>query len=355
MRAASLEAEGQIVVTEVQPPVIERGDQILIEVKTVGVCGSEVHAFRGTHPFRRAPVVLGHEMAGVVSSVGGSVTEFEPGDRVIVDPQWPCGVCDYCRAGDINLCPSKRVLGTDAWPGAFGEYIVVPAEAAFHLPDNLSFPQGSLIEPLTIAVHVTRRAGLRAGESAAVLGTGSIGGMVSGVCHALGAELIIAADTCRHCLEAARERLGATHAFLLPDERLVERARALTSGQGVDVAFITADDESLVNLAIDLVRPRGRIVLVALLTEAPLHFLAYPIIQKELHIVGSIMSNSDDVKAAIELAASGQVDVEGILTHVLPIENAQRGLELAQTKDDGAIKVALSFSPTRRTPGSPYD
>jgi L-iditol 2-dehydrogenase len=177
----------------------------------------------------------------------------------------------------------------------------------------------------------------------AILGTGSVGNMVSGVCRARGAEPIVVADIRQHCLDAARGRLGATHDFLLPDDHLADKVKALTGGEGVDAIFITADDPSLVNLAIEMAKRRGHIVLVALLTEAPLQFMAYPIISKELHIVGSNMSNNDDVRTAIELAASGQVDVEGILTHTLPIEDAQRGVELAQTKDDGAIKVVLSF------------
>jgi len=123
---------------EAERPSIQSPDQVLIQVKTVGVCGSEVHAFQGTHPFRKAPVILGHEMAGDVVSVGETVADFEPRDRVIVDPQWSCGECAYCRAGDVNLCPSKKVLGTTSWPGAFGEYVVAPEEAVFHLPDNLS-------------------------------------------------------------------------------------------------------------------------------------------------------------------------------------------------------------------------
>jgi L-iditol 2-dehydrogenase len=343
MRAAVLETERHIVLAEAEMPVIRRPDQVLIQVKTVGVCGSELHAFEGTHPYRKAPVVLGHEVAGVVSAVGEAVTGFEAGDRAIVDPQWMCGTCAYCRAGDVNLCPSKKVLGTAAWPGAFGEYVVVPEEAVFHLPPSLSFAQGSLIEPLTIAVHVARRAGVKAGDAVAILGTGSIGGMVSGVCRALGAEPIVVADVRQHCMDAARERLGATHDFLLPDDCLVDEVKALTGGEGVDAVFITADDSSLVNLAIEMAKRRGHVVLVALLTEAPLQFMAYSIISKELHIVGSIMGNQDDVRTAIELAASGQVDVAGIHTHTLPIEEAQRGVELARTKDDGAIKVILSF------------
>jgi L-iditol 2-dehydrogenase len=343
MRAAFLETEGHLVLTETPMPTLLSDDQVLIRVKTVGVCGSEVHAFHGTHPYRKAPVILGHEAAGDVLSLGEAVTGFKVGDRVIVDPQWTCGQCAYCRAGDLNLCPSKKVLGTAAWPGAFGEYIIAPERSVFHLPHNLSYAQGSLIEPLTVAVHVAQQANLVAGESVAILGTGSIGGLLAGVCRVLGAGPIITADIHQHCLDAARERLGATHDFLLPDNNLVEEVRTLSGGEGVDVAFVTADDPSLVSRGLQIATRRGRIVLVALLTTSPMQLTAYEIIGKELHVVGSSMSNHDDVRKAIELAASGQVDIEAIATHLLPIEDAQRGVELADRKDDGAIKVILSF------------
>jgi L-iditol 2-dehydrogenase len=343
VRAAFLESEGHLVITEVEKPTIQSAHQVLIQVKTVGICGSEVHAYQGTHPYRKAPVILGHEAAGIVAFAGEAVTDFQVGDRVILDPQWSCGECVFCRTGDINLCPSKRVLGTPSWPGAFGEYIIAPQEAVFHLPDNLSFTQGSLIEPLTVAVHVARRANLAAGESVAILGTGSIGGLLTGVCRVHGAEPIITADIRQHCLDAARERLDATHSFLLPDEDLIDKVKGLTGGEGTDVVFVTADDVSLVNLGVEMARRKGRIVLVALLTHAPLQLTAYEIIRKELRIIGSNMSHNKDVQSALELATSGQVDVEAIATHLLSIDDAQRGMELAQSKDDSAIKVILSF------------
>jgi len=351
MRAALLQSEGSLVMAEVDRPAIEDPNEALIRVRTVGVCGSEVHAFQGTHPFRKAPVILGHEMAGEVVAVGDVVTRVAIGDRVVVDPQRTCGSCVHCLTGDINLCPEKKVLGTGDWSGAFGEYVVAPEEAIFRLPDNLSYRQGSLIEPLTVAAHVTRMAGLQEGMAVAILGSGSIGGMVSGVCSAKGADPIVVADVREHCLVAARERMGATHDILLEldkrqetHEALVDEVLELTDGQGVDVSFITADDPRLVNAAIGMARRRGRIVLVALLTEAPLQFDAYPIIGRELRIIGSLMCNHADVRTAIDLVGSGRVDVEGVLTHVLPIEEAQRGMELAQTKEDNAIKVVLRFS-----------
>ncbi len=345
MRAAFLESEKHMVMIDAEMPTIRSADQVLIQVKTVGVCGSEVHAFNGAHPFRKAPIILGHEAAGEVSSVGEAVTHFKAGDRVIVDPQWACGQCDYCKAGDLNLCPSRKVLGTPSWPGAFGEYIIAPEETVFPLPDNLSFTQGSLIEPLTVAVHVAQRAGLRSGESVAILGTGSIGGLLAGVCRVQGAGPIITADIQQHCLDTARERLGATHGFLLPDDNLIDGVKKLTRGEGVDAVFITADDASLVNQGVEMAKRHGRIVLVALLTLSPLQLTAYEIIRKELQMFGSNMSNHQDVRRAVELTTSGQVDVEAIATHQLLIEEAQQGMELARTKEDGAIKVILCFAP----------
>lgn len=343
MKAAFLESLGQLVIAEAEKPAIQKDDQILIQIKSVGICGSEVHGFEGTHPYRKAPVLLGHEASGVVIETGEHVTKFKPGDRVIIDPQWTCGECKFCLSGEINLCPEKIVLGTPKWPGAFGEFVVSPADAVFALPANLSFNQGALIEPLTVAVHVGNRINLQAGQSVAILGTGSIGGLVSGVCRVLGAETIIAADIRQHCLDAAREYLGATHDLLLPDDDFVAKVLSITDGEGVDVAFITADDVTLMNKAIEITKRKGKIVLIALLTEEPLSFMAYDVIGKEKEIIGSSMCTHADVQQAIEWAAAGNVDVEGILTHVLPLDQAQHGMKLASTKDEDAIKVILNF------------
>jgi len=343
MKAAFLEEIGRITIRDVGAPAIHNATDVLIRVRTVGICGSEVHAFAGTHPFRKAPVILGHEVAGDVIAVGDEAKGFSVGDRVTVDPQWVCGECEYCQAGLPNLCPTKHVLGTQSWPGAFGELIVAPESAVFHLPDCLSYVEGSLIEPLSIAVHVVERASLRKGESVAVLGTGSIGGLVAGVCHARGADPIIVADLHKHCVDTATTRLGATNSFLMPDETLAESALELTAGRGVDVVFITGDDASLFSRALEMGARRGRIVLVALLTIEDLRLPAFELIRKEACVLGSTMATLDDVRESLKLASSGDVDVSAIATHILPIDEAQRGMELARTKADGAIKVILTF------------
>ncbi len=343
MRAAVLTAAGHIAIQEVAAPTLQADDQVLIRVRRVGICGSEVHAFHGTHPFRKPPAILGHEMSGDVVAVGNAVTRVSVGDRVTVDAHWPCGGCPYCRAGYLNLCSTKKVLGTQEWPGAFGEYILAPQEAAFRLPDHLSYAQGSLIEPLTIAVHVLRRANLQAGESVAILGSGSIGGMLAGASRALGAHPIIAADIRRHCLDAARERMGATHDILLPQQDAVHEVLRITDGIGVDVVCIAADDPWLVEQAVQMVKGHGRIALVALLCTEPIRLMGYELIRKEVQLLGNTMSVPGDVHQALDLAATGRVDVEGILTHILPHRDAQRAVEMAADKTDGAVKVVLTY------------
>jgi L-iditol 2-dehydrogenase len=211
------------------------------------------------------------------------------------------------------------------------------------LPDSLTFAEGSLIEPLTVGVHLARRANLQAGQSVAILGSGSIGGLLSGVSHTHAANPIIVADVKQHCLDAARECLGATHDIVLPDDQLVSKVKQIAGGEGVDMVFVAADDVDLVPQAIQMVKRRGLVVLVALLTEAPLKLTAYDMIGREIHMIGSNMCNNDDVLRAIQLAETRQVDVSAIHTHTLPIDQAQRGMELAHTKDDGAIKVILTF------------
>jgi L-iditol 2-dehydrogenase len=341
MKASLLESAGHLVLIETPVPEIPHPDWVLVQVKATGICGSEIHAFEGNHPFRKPPAIMGHEMSGVIAKVGPAVREFSPGDRVFVDPQWICQECPQCQAGQINVCPSKQVLGSAGWPGAFGDFVAVPAYTLFHLPDSLSFVEGAMIEPLSVAVRAVRRASVKAGQSVAVLGTGSIGGLICGVARAEGAHPVIAADIRAHCLDTAGERLGASHKILLPNADAAAQIRQITQGQGVDVVFICADEAALVNLGLEVVKPQGKIVLVALMTTEPVTFMAYQVIRKEVEIISTFAGIEIDVRRAIELAVSHQVDHTAIVTHQLSVEAAPYGMELAITKKDNAIKVVF--------------
>ncbi len=343
MKAAILEEKCRIKISDIPVPVIPNPDWVLVNTRTVGICGSEVHAFNGTHPFRKAPVVLGHEMSGVVTEIGRDVRSVEVGARVVIDPQRVCGTCRFCLSGHPNLCPSKKFLGTPEWPGAFGEYVAVPESSVFSLPGALSFAEGAAVEALSVAVHIAGRVELKPEQSVVILGCGSIGGLFSSVSKSLGAGPIIIADIHQHCLDIGCKRLGAAHDFLLPDKNFISGVDDITKGTGVDVVVICADDASLLGTGLKIVKRRGIIVVVAFLPEEELKFTAYDVIHKEVSIIGTYSANLFDFQRSIKLAASRQVDVAGIITHELPIEKAQLGFELASTKKDNAIKVVMTF------------
>lgn len=341
MKAALLSDYGKLELIDAEAPTIGGPDQVLIQVKVTGICGSEVHAFKGTHPFRKPPSILGHEMSGQVVAVGDEVTQFSVGDRVFMDPQWTCGRCQWCLAGDQQLCPEKVVLGTTTWTGSFGEFLVAPEAAVYHLPDNLTDTEGTLIEPLSVAVHAVRRAKLQADESVAILGTGPIGMVTAAMARVKQATPIITVDMQPHCLDIAA-KLGATHGLLTQSGDPAAEIMQLTDGLGVDVVFLTVGVQPVVETAMRIVARQGRIVLIALFDE-PLHFEAFNLISGDRDMIGSNMYNAADIRAARELMATGQIDLKPMVSHTLPLADVQRGFELAASKQDQAVKVVLNF------------
>jgi L-iditol 2-dehydrogenase len=347
MKAALFTSIGQLTLTQVERPAIDGPDEVLIQVKAVGICGSEIHAFKGTHPFRKPPSLLGHEVTGQVVEIGDQVKGLVPGDRVFVDPQWPCGSCQWCRSGQHNLCPSKKVLGTPEWSGGLGEYIVAPERSVYPLPAHISYVAGTLIEPLSVAVHMVEHVSVARGQSVVILGAGPIGMMVAATSSLRGGMPIVAVDLQSHCLDVVRQYLGATYTLLGNEEPIAQRVLDITSGKRIDVVFLTVGVPALVDEALRMVERGGRIMFVALFDE-PITLYPNDLIGEDLTLLGSSMYNVQDIRSAIDLIAGGQVRAETMVTHVLPLAEAQRGFELAATKADGAIKVVLQLAPATR-------
>jgi L-iditol 2-dehydrogenase len=342
MKAAVLEAVGKLAIREVERPTLKGPDWALIKVRAVGICGSEIHAFQGTHPFRKPPAILGHEVTGDIVEVGADVHGFSPGDRVFVDPQWTCGTCAYCTSGRHNLCPDKVVLGTTRWVGGLGEYIVAPAPALYPLPDHVSYVDGTLIEPLAVGVHMVERAQVTAGEAVVVLGAGSIGMMVAATARVRGATPVVAVDLQAHCLEVAQAHLGATHCLLGDQEPIAERVLAIVGETGVDATFLTVGVPALLDTAIEMAACEGRVFFVALF-DRPVTIQPNALLDKHLTLLASTMYNAREIQTALDLIASGQVEAAAIVTHVLPLDQTQRAFDLAASKADGAIKVVIEM------------
>jgi L-iditol 2-dehydrogenase len=342
MKAAVLESVGKLAIREVERPELKGPDWALIKVRAVGICGSEIHAFQGTHPFRKPPSILGHEVTGDIVEIGPGVLGFSVGDRVFVDPQWTCGTCAYCTSGRHNLCPDKVVLGTTRWVGGLGEYIVAPAPALYPLPDHVSYVDGTVIEPLAVGVHMVERAQVAAGEAVAVLGAGTIGMMVAAAARVRGATPVIAVDLQAHCLAVAQAHLGATHCLLGNRFPIAQHVLEITGEAGVDASFLTVGVPALLDAAIEMAACEGRIFFVALF-DRPVTVQPNALLDKHLTLLASTMYNAREIQTAVDLVADGSIAAAAIVTHVLPLDRAQRAFDLAASKEDGAIKVVIEM------------
>ena len=214
---------------EVKQPV---GTQILVKIKASCICGSDLHIYRGKHPGVRLPVTIGHEFAGEVMAVGEDAIHFRKGDRVVVEPSVPCGNCDACRHGEYSYCENINFtyrLGD----GAMADYFLGKEEFIYPLTDDISYEKGALTEPLAVAVHACKRAGISLGDKVLVIGSGAIGIMITAVCRKLGAREVVVTDL-SECRLAMAKMMGATHTLNAAGKDIKQAAREWTEGKGFD-------------------------------------------------------------------------------------------------------------------------
>ncbi len=339
MKAAVLRDYYKMQIEEVPEPE-PAPNEVKIRVAVVGICGSEMHAYKGTHPFRHPPSIQGHEMAGDVVAMGSEVRRFAIGDRVTLDPQRVCGVCDDCRSGHPNSCTKKIMLGVQEWPGAFGRYIVAPEQQIYKLPDHVSYEEGSMVEPLSVGVHAVRQAGVKPGSSVLILGGGTIGLCALAGARAAGAAQVIITDAFDFNLEVAK-KLGATATVNVRRQDVNQVVAEVTGGKGVDAALVAVGVPAVVNQAIAAVKRRGEVVLIGLFHEPISIQDSFAIISAERVLRGSQTYNPEDVQRALDLISTGQVDVKAMITHRLPIDDAQHAFEMVDKRLEDSIKVIL--------------
>src|SRR6266568_801079 len=215
MKSLLLTEYSKLVLTDMPRP--EPGArEVLIRVAACGICGSDVHGYDGSSGRRIPPIVMGHEAAGVIASVGDGVAKFKPGDRVTFDSTVYCGECAYCRNGEMNLCDRREVIGVSCGEyrrhGAFAEYLVVPERILYHLPNKMSFPEAAMLEAVSVALHAVKVSGVKKGETALVVGAGMIGLLTMQAARAMGCGRVMIADIDETRLTLA-ELLGATEAL----------------------------------------------------------------------------------------------------------------------------------------------
>jgi L-iditol 2-dehydrogenase len=324
--------------------------EVRVRVRRIGVCGSDVHYY--THgrigPFVvEAPLVLGHEVMGVVEALGEGVTRLSVGDRVALEPGYPCRRCAYCKRGEYNLCPEMTFMATPPVDGALAEYVIWPDDFAFPLPDTVSDDAGALLEPLAVGVWAARKGAVGPGDSVAVFGAGPIGCTTIQAAKAAGATTIIAVDLEDFRLDLAR-RVGATHSLNAGHQDVLAVIRELTrrdlplSHAGVDVAFETAGSLPTTRLTLAAPRPGGRAVLVGLPPDPEVNLDLVSAASREVTLRG-VFRYASCYPAAIDLVASGAVDLDLLVTHRYTFDQTPDAFAFADHGRKTSMKVMIEM------------
>ena len=344
MKVAVLYEPRHIELEDRDKPSISSPNEVLVEVRNVGICHSDVHYYvhgRIGDFVVREPLILGHECSGVVVEKGGAVRHLEVGDRVIIEPAAPCRTCFYCKIGRYNLCENLKFMGTPPTDGAFSEYVTWPADFVYKMPDEMSFEEGALIEPFSVALYSVRRSGLLPGSRVAILGAGTIGLMTLMAARECGATEIFITDIVDRKLKLAEE-LGAKAAINAKEEDPVKTITYLTDGKGPDVVFDAVGLESTFNQALKMVRMGGRIVVIGLgfkdVTTSPI----IDIPTKELDILG-ILRYANVFPDAIRIAASKKPPLTKLITHRLDFSELVKGMELVARGEEDVMKVMIKI------------
>jgi L-iditol 2-dehydrogenase len=292
-------------------------DEVKIKVKYTGICGSDIHTFKGEYKNSKVPIVLGHEFSGEVVGVGKNITGVKIGDYVTSETTYYiCGVCDYCKTKDYNLCSSRKGLGTQV-NGSFAEYVVARGKSVHVLPKGVDLLSASLTEPLACTVHaVMEKVTVNPGETVLVFGPGPIGLMAAQVARACGAYVIIAGiekDTKR--LELA-DKLGIDRSVNLQKEDLKDVVSSLTHGYGVDKVLECSGSVIAANNGLDLLRKKGTLVQVGLFVQSINELDQDKVIQKELTYVGCRSQKPTSWDLALNLIAKNKVDMKTMVSDI---------------------------------------
>ena len=324
-----------------KPIPIPKEGEVLVRVRAVGVCGSDVHGFEGLIPQRRKlGLIMGHEVAGEVED-GGDSSVWRKGDRVAVNPQVYCGDCYSCSRGWFHLCDRRLNLGSsmNTWfDGALCEYLAIPGRQLHRLPQKVSYGEGAVAEPASCAVHMIERGRLESGGTVVIIGTGTIGLIAVQVAAQMDPAKLIVVDKLDQRLTIAK-KLGAEVLINPAKEDPVERIMAETEGRGADVTFEAAGLAITYDWAIRSLRKRGTLLALGFIDEQ-VPFDMRHLIFREITVVGSTGFTSE-IDEALKLIGGGRVDVKPLITHEFSLEDAQVAFETASDPNAGAIKVMI--------------
>ena len=328
-----------IQIREVPVPQINPG-QVLVAMKRVGVCGSDIHVFHGQHPYVTYPLTQGHEVSGEIVALGEGVTGLAVGQKVTIEPQVTCGQCHPCRHGKYNLCENLKVMGFQTI-GAASEYFAVDAQKITPLPDSMTFEEGAMIEPLAVTVHAVKRVGDVSGKKVAVLGAGPIGILLVQTLKAFGAAEVLVTDVSDLRLQLARD-CGADYVF---NTREADFGKVVVDSFGPDKADLIYDcagNNITMGQAIQNARKGSIIVLVAVFAGMATVDLA-KLNDSEIDLYTSMMYRHDDYVDAIRIVNEGKVNLKPLVSKHFPLAQYQDAYEFIDNNRETTMKVLIDM------------
>jgi len=341
MQALLLSEYKKLELVEAPEPAIAP-DEVLLQVAACGICGSDVHGFDGSSGRRIPPIIMGHEAAGTIAAVGSAVTDWQVGDAVTFDSTLYCGACAYCARGEVNLCDNRQVFGVSCGDyrrhGAFAEYLAVPTRVLYRLPPELPFAHAAMIEAVSVALHGVRVSGFASGETALVIGAGMIGTLIVQSLRVAGASQIFAADPDTSRLTMAAS--SGAHTLINTGEQDAAQAVLAVLKGGVDHVFEAVGIGATVATAVAAVRKGGTVTLVgniAAKVELPLQ----AVVTRQIRLQGSA-SSAGEYPRAIELLASKQIDVSGLISAVEPLADGAKSFERLYSREPNLMKIVLT-------------
>lgn len=345
MKAALLTAPKKIEIADLEMPTI-KNDDVLIKIKRVGVCGSDNHMYnKGEIAFSKVkfPFILGHECSGEVVEIGKDVKNIKIGDRVAIEPSTHCGKCEYCRKGLFNLCDEYHFLAAPPDNnGAFVEYLTHRYDHCFLIPENISFGEGSLVEPLAIAIQAFEISNFNIGDNILIIGSGTIGLLILMLLKSIGADKCVVIDYFDSKLEIAKN-IGADLTINAGDKDLLAKAKIFSKGKGFPVIFDSAGKENSINIGITLAKKCGTIVVVGISDEKA-SFNIVDIISSMLTIKGTTDFSNNIFSKAISLIGNKKVDVMKIVTHYFNLNELGKAFENINDNSRNTIKTIIRIN-----------
>lgn len=338
MKAVQIVKPGELKVIDIEKPVLDEENNVIVKMTAAGICGSDVGIYHGTNAAATYPRIIGHEMVGVVAETGASVQKLKVGDRVIVNQVTSCGHCYPCSKGRGNVCDHLKVRGVHI-DGGYREFIAVPEADCYILPDSISDRDAVMIEPTTIAIQSCTRAELEKDDMLLIYGSGALGSSILKIARQI-CDHIIVADIQDDKLETAKAN-GAEHTINVLNEDLVEKVKEYTHMHGATVSIdAVCNKDSLIRL-LNATGNAGKVITMGFST-APTEINQFAITAKELDVRGSRLQNKMFGKA-INMIQEGKLDLTGSVSHTFPLIKAQEAFDFVDSHDPSIRKIILTF------------